>query len=250
MPQYEPIIPEGQRLGNSHDHDGAVTGHLFDQDNKLQGHAAWKLIDEPEDEYSPSHNDGPTRELTPEEQELIEQITVLVLTLLVLGIQTAAPRVRKWWSNTALPTVKRAWLLVTRRKAPPELKTETVELLQVVEAAIENAPEPGSQLLLAEPEFTMSSAEWAERYKAMVAAARFRDEQADLLRRAKIVNETPPLTADTRFELTPREFAARVRRMLTSHPELLTEETTVELQRMLEKQMTKRRDESDDGHSL
>lgn len=62
---------------------------------------------------------------------------------------------------------------------------ETVELLQVVEAQITDEPQPGSALALADPVFMMSSAEWVERYRAMVAAGRFHDEQADILRRAK-----------------------------------------------------------------
>lgn len=246
MPRYEPIIPEGQRLGTSHEHDGAVTGHLFDEDNKLQGHAAWRQIDDDEldESYSSSYEGSSTRHLTPEEEELIEQITVLVLTLILVGVQAAAPHVQRWWSETALPAMRQAWSCVTRRKEPTEVETaETVELLQVVEAQITNVPQPGSALALADPVFMMSSAEWAERYRAMVAAGRFRDEQAEVLRRAKIVDETLPLTIEG--DLTARQFAAKVRRMLASNPALLTDETAVELRILLDEEVKKRRGEYD-----
>lgn len=241
MPRYEPIIPEGQRLGTSHGHDGAVTGHLFDEDNKLRGHAAWKQIDDDEldESYSSSYG-SPTRQLTPEEEELIEQITVLVLTLIVVGVQAAAPHVQRWWREAAIPTMRKAWNRVTRRRKPTEVETvETIELLQVVAAQITDEPQPGSALALADPVLIMSSAEWAGRYRAMVGAWRFRDEQADILLRARIVDETSPLTVED--GLTPRQFAAKVRRMLASNPALLTDETAVELRSLLDEQLEKRR---------
>lgn len=249
MPRYEPIIPEGQRLGTSREHDDAVTGHLFDADNKLQGHAAWRRVDE-EESYSPTYDEPPARELTAAERELIEQITALVLALIVLGVQSAAPHVKRWWSDTALPAVTRAWQRVTRRRAPTQVKAETVELLEVVGAEIASAPEPGTALALADPAFTMSSAEWAERYRAMVAAGRFHDEQADILRKARVVDDVLPLAEKDAVELTPRQFAVNVRRMLTQNPELLTDDTAIELKLLLESQLRKRRaadEEPNDG---
>ncbi|MDF2507557.1 MAG: hypothetical protein K0Q52_1416 [Microbacterium sp.] len=243
MPRYEPIIPEGQRLGNSHDHHGAVTGHLFDEDNKLQGHAAWRLVDdELDDSYSSSNESSSTRPLTPEEEELIEQITVLVLTLIVVGVQAAAPHVQRWWIETALPAMREAWSRVTRRKESAAVETvETSDLLEFVEAQITNETRPGNSVALPDPVFTMSSTEWAERYRAMLAAGRFRDEQADILRRAKVVDEALSLTAEE--DLTPRQFAANVRRMLTSNSELLTDEIAAELRLLLDDQVRKRRGE-------
>ncbi|MCE0510390.1 hypothetical protein LVJ59_15175 [Microbacterium sp. KKR3/1] len=241
MPRYEPIIPEGQRLGTSHEHDGAVTGHLFDEANKLQGHASWRRVDDDEaDSYSTSYENSSTRPLTPEEEELIEQITVLVLTVIVVGVQVAAPHVQRWWNKIALPAVREAWARVKRRKPPTAV--ETVELLEVVDAQIAQEPEPGNSLVLTDPVFTMTSAEWAERYRAMVAAGRFRDEQADLLRRAKIVDEATALAATE--DLTPRQFAANIRHALTSNPELLTDETATELRLLLDEQLKKNRGEN------
>jgi len=241
MPRYEPIIPEGQHLGASHEHDDAVTGHLFDEDNKLQGHAAWRLIDdEPDESYSAPYGGSSSRPLTREEEELIEQITALVLTLIVVGARRAAPHVQRWWMETALPTIRQVWNRVTRRVVPAAVETvDGVELLEVLEAQIDEEPQSGSALAVADPVFTMSSAEWAERYRAMVAAGRFRDEQAELLRRAKIIDDAATLTSSE--DLTPRQFAANIRRMLTSNPELLTDETATELRLLLDEQMKRRR---------
>ncbi|ODT27382.1 MAG: hypothetical protein ABS63_08625 [Microbacterium sp. SCN 70-27] len=237
---YEPIVPEGQHLGTSREHDGAVTGHLFDEDNNLKGHAAWQWVDEPEESYSPVYVESPTRELTPEERELIEQATALLLALIIIGVQAAAPRVRRWWNQTALPVIRRAWQRATRRNAQPDVvvEAEMVELLEVIEAEITPTPEPGSELV-ADPQFTMSSAEWATRYRAMVAAAAFQDEQARILKSAHVVDEFNELGAEGDAELTPRAFAEHVRSMLAANPDLLTDESVAELQHILEKRVQK-----------
>lgn len=229
---YEPIVPEGQHLGTSREHDGAVTGHLFDDENKLQGHAAWEWVNDPEDAYSPSYGEAPARELTPEERELIEQITALVLTLIVIGVQAAAPHVHRWWGGTAVPAMKRGWRRLTRRETSAE--AETAELLQVIQAEIASAPEPGSELMLSDPAFTMSSVEWSERYQAMRAATHFRDEQERILAKAHIVDEISAIHASGHETLTPAQFAARVRAMLAANPEALNEGTVGELQRLVE----------------
>ena len=236
---YEPIVPEGQHLGTSREHDGAVTGHLFDEDNNLKGHAAWQWVDEPEESYSPVYVESPTRELTPEERELVEQATALLLALIIIGVQAAAPRVRRWWNSTALPVIRRTWQRATRRNAEPAVEVETVELLEVIEAEITPNPEPGSELVVADPQFTMSSAEWAARYRAMIAAAAFQDEQARILKSAHVVDELNELSAGGDAELTPRAFAEHVRSMLAAKPDLLTDESVAELQHLLQRRVQK-----------
>lgn len=230
---YEPIVPEGHHLGTSRIVDGAVTGHIFeDGTNDLKGHAAWQWVDEPEASYTSSFDESSDRELTPEERELIEQATALILAIIVLGVQTAAPYVKRWWGAIVLPRVERTWRRLTRRKSVAD-GFEPVELLHIVEAELEDAPGPGSGVVLANPRLTMTSSEWSERYRAMITAARFRDEQAQILRNAQVVDQAAVTNAFGAEELTPKQFVDRLRSMLAAHPELLTDETVIELKRLL-----------------
>ena len=70
---YEPIIPKGHHLGTSHEVDGAVKGHIFeDGTNALKGHADWIWVDDPEPSYSYSYTPEPPRQLTEEERRNAE----------------------------------------------------------------------------------------------------------------------------------------------------------------------------------
>jgi hypothetical protein len=56
---------DGQHLGTCHEADDAVVGHLLDNEiSKLEGHAAWLWVDDPDKGYSSNHESEPPRELT------------------------------------------------------------------------------------------------------------------------------------------------------------------------------------------
>lgn len=215
---YEPIVPEGQHLGNSRTTDGAVTGHLFDNANNLMGHAAWQYVDEPEEDRSfPRHQLQQPRPLTQEEIEFI----AAVAALLVAGVIKVAPAVKKWWIASVMPAVRgfRAELNMLlgspKRKSVPPTPSPRIsdrESFTASAAAVESA--------VAKAEITMTRAEWARRYEAMLAANDFSAEQRRLLSVARIVE----LEGASKQELTPQQFAKTIEFKLAANPSLLEEQ--------------------------
>lgn len=229
---YEPIVPEGQHLGTSHNVDGAVTGHLFeDGTNELKGHAAWHWVDEPTENYSSSYAYEPPRELTPDERELAEKIAGLILAGVALGVVKATPHVTRWWSETAVPAGKSAWKRVT---APRRANGQVAAAASpYVSQATFVASAAGVEVAVAESKISMSRAEWEHRYHAMLAAGAFKDEQQRILANARIEDDDTALDASSAMEeLTPQQFADRIKLMLETNPSLLDGETSAELVRV------------------
>ncbi|MCW2134522.1 hypothetical protein [Arthrobacter sp. VKM Ac-2550] len=237
---YQPIVPEGQHLGTSHKVDGAVTGHLFeDGTNELKGHAAWQWVDEPEPDYSPSYeyewSREPTpaepRQLTPEERELAEKIAALIVAGTVRAVAAATPHMKRWWNEKAVPPVKSVWKRVTSpRRANSQAAAATSSSLS---QATFVASATGVEVAVRESKISMGSAEWAQRFRAMLAAGAFKDEQLRILSSARIEDGDPLLETQSKMEqLTPQQFADRIKLMLEANPSLLDEETSAELTRV------------------
>lgn len=234
---YEPIVPKGQHLGTSREVDGAVTGHLFDNGtNELRGHAAWRLVDDSEEDYSScddsySYDDEPSHELTPEERELAEQIAALILAGIVLAVTEAAPHVRRWWNEKAVPRVKSAWKRIPLpRKANSQVATTTSDSVTPPRFV---ASATGVEIAVLKSKVSMSSSEWEHRFRAMLAAGAFKDEQLRILSDARIEDGDGVLEAQSAMEqLTPRQFADRITLMLEANPSLLDNDTSAELMRV------------------
>ncbi len=118
---YRLIHKEGTHLASSNDTEGASRGILFDDNtNKLVAHAEWVKVDESEygGDYSYDYQENQREaELSPEDQKLAQLVgeaiaagTVYVLTEFV------APRVERWWQNTAVPTMKEKWKIFTDKR--------------------------------------------------------------------------------------------------------------------------------------
>lgn len=226
---YEPIVPEGQHLGISHSVDGAVTGHLFeDGTNDLKGHAAWRWVDEPEQAGSPSFGYEPPRELTPEERELAELLAALILIGIIKGVETAAPHIRRWWSEKAAPTMRSAWERITASGRPRgKILVAPPPALEEIRVVMLDA---GAETMVAKSKIKMSRAEWMRRFRAMVAASASQEEQQRILSTASVDDEDEAVvSSDGVSELSPQQFADEVRLMLEANPSLLNEETWVSM---------------------
>lgn len=226
---YEPIIPDGQHLGTSHDVDGAATGHLFeDGTNRLVGHAAWRWVDEPDDEPAFSYEPDPPHELTPEEIEAAAQIAGLILAGIVIGIEVTAPLVRRWWSRTVVP-----WGKTLRARVSDAAKKFRREQPQAefVEEAMFVASSTGVVLARVD-EIRMTSAEWERRFRSMLVAGAFAQEQMRVLSIARVDDRQTALQEPSESEvLTATQFVERVRLMLEANPSLLNTETSTALMR-------------------
>lgn len=227
---FEPIVPDGQHLGNSHQVDGAFTGHLFDDGtNELKGHAAWRWVDEPDEDHSWGYEHEPPRKLTQEELEQAAQLAVLIGAFIVGLAVAAKPHVERWW-NKAVPAAKSVWMRVAtlRKSKKPVTSTESLSEIRTFVAS-----PSGVEITVAESKVKMSSAEWAHRFRAVLAAGAFRDEQLRILSNARIEDAGRGLEGRTvADELTPRQFIDRIKRMLEANPLLLEEETSAELMRI------------------
>ena len=222
---YEPIIPKGHHLGTSHEVDGAVKGHIFeDGTNALKGHADWVWVDDPEPSYSYSYTPEPPRQLTEEERRIAAELSAALVVLTIKGVKWAAPRMARWWRGTAARGIKSTWRKVTT------LRKSSKDLAAGAPSSSSNArfvaSSTGVEIAVAESKITMSSAEWEARYQAMLAAGAFTEQQRRILADAQIDDSTPALDAEsTKEQLTPRQFADRIARMLEANPSLLNDET-------------------------
>jgi hypothetical protein len=210
----------------SHDVDGAVTGHLFeDGTNGIRGHAAWRWVDEPQPVCSSGCHCEESQGLTPEEREVAIQLAAVALVAIV---SVAGPHVRRWWRDRAVPAMASIWKRATAaRNAGPQADDAVSSSLDHVVASTELAVPD------AEPEFSMTSAEWAQRFRAMLAAGAFHAEQRHILLNACIGDgDGAAAGGDVSERVTPQQFAERIVAMLAANRSLLAPETSSELMRV------------------
>lgn len=236
---FDVEVPEGTHLGFSRDTDGAYRAHLFDDEtNELVGHAE---LFEPEDDYGAGYAPDPEpvyiyvsddREAQREEDnEVADALAALAILGVIVAAQKAAPHVKKWWNEQALPFLrdKRArWF--RRRKARVEATQEHVTVVA------EPAPTESNDVFAALDEYraSMSSAEARERFIAALVARLFSEKQLHLLRNARIEDEQGSLELASAMDaLTPQELEDGIRAMLEANPTWPDQETVAELSKLL-----------------
>lgn len=224
---YEPIVPEGQHLGTSRETDGAVVGHLFDDEtNQLKGHAAWQWVDESSNaaelEDEPQHEPAVQGEVT------ADHASALIVAGILLAIVVTAPPIKRWITGTVIPAAKSALTRITTRRVAAS--TEEVEAEQQPQAVAQ------AETVVARSTVTMSREEWWARYRAMLAAGAFAQEQLDLLSIAQINDQQ--LEATPSEQLTAEQFANQLQAAFEANPAALDDETSGEFVRMLRKRST------------
>ncbi|MGI8333686.1 hypothetical protein ACRYCC_27365 [Actinomadura scrupuli] len=214
--------------------DGGLHHNLYDSQGRLVSHGRFIPDDENEEDSpteSPSlfsdtnececESDSRARERL-EPEEIIE-----ILVILIKASERAAPHLKRWWNDQALPFVKstRNRLARTRQDNSPDTPSESATL-------IESVPSEPSQEAIAELEedrVSMSSEEASARFAAALMARLFSDEQLRILRNARIENENDSLELSTFEKLTPQQIGDNIRLILETNPSLLTEESLAEL---------------------
>ncbi|HUN03698.1 MAG TPA: hypothetical protein PLS00_12640, partial [Niabella sp.] len=108
---------KGTHLGSSQDTPGAFRGTLFDNENKLVGHAELEKVDESEYGYDYSYDDPRNQqevELSPEMQKIAQAMGELfAAATMYVFTEYVAPPVKHWWQNEAVPTIKKKWQTLT-----------------------------------------------------------------------------------------------------------------------------------------
>jgi hypothetical protein len=237
MPSYEPVVPKGQHLGTSRNVEDAVTGHLFEDGTKEpKGHAAWRLVDEPKEDYSSSYDYEAPRQLTQEEMERAAELAALMIYGIVKAVVVVTPYVVRWWKEKAAPTAKSAWKRATaRRKANSQVAPVSDSSVSRARFVVSST---GVELAVAESKIRMSGAEWEQRFRAVLAAGAFKEEQQRILSNAQIEDDRTALeTQSIAEQLTPQQFADRIQLMLEANPSLLDDATSAELMRVFSLQL-------------
>lgn len=223
---YEPInLGPNQHLGYGRGPDGGLVGLIFQNGtNKLVKHAVWAETDGNDYQYHPAEHGQRTdpKPLTPEQQILAEALTQL-LTLAVIQL---TPVVKSWWEDTLLPAAKSA---IKRFIESVKARRERASVDPTEPSVVYIATKTNAKTAISEANVTMTKAEWAKRYQAMLDASQFSEEQRRLLSVARIIDAE----GDAKAELTPAQFAERVQLKIEANPEVLEEENAAQVMRVI-----------------
>ncbi|GGV19313.1 hypothetical protein GCM10010182_46320 [Actinomadura cremea] len=232
--EYEAIVRvrKGARFARSRKTAGAHRGMTRDPDTNQvrQAEIFLKKENEPDpvSAYPRGWLDSDLHESEARAQERRESADFLAEVLIQVA-EKAAPRVKKWlceralpagrakWNDQMLPSVKAKWSSVARSRTSDRRAEGAEDLQEVVTAS-------GDQRT------TMSDAEARKRVAAAVMARMYSDGQLRLVRNARIVDEgEDPVELGATDELTPQRIGEYVALMLEANPSLLGEDTLAEL---------------------
>src|SRR5690606_2112374 len=127
------------------------------------------------------------------------------------------------WTEKIAPTAKRTWKRVAQR-FPRKRASANSDLATAPEIRADYgvfvASTDGVELAISGSTIRMSAAEWLARFKVMLAAGSFKDQQMRILSRARI-EETHAIdaTPSAPQQLTPMQFAGLVKELFEAHPE-------------------------------
>lgn len=235
--RFDVEVPDGQHLGISRDTNGAYRAHLFDDEtNDLVGHA--ELFEPPEDDSSSPDieyvyvsslgaADEPPHQLSAEE---LAEFVNLVMTAAV----AAAPHIRRWWTDTVVPTFKAA--CAGRRiftRVPHRREDHGPSRARGTASMVGPAPvQSNSELSVAfhDDRIRMSSVEARERFVAALLAREFSDAQMKILQHSQIEEEEGLVELERAIgALTPQDVVQTLEGILERKPSLLDHLTLTEL---------------------
>jgi hypothetical protein len=232
------VWEEGTKLSDSRNDPGANSPLVRDDDNNLVGQVTLHKIDEPKEEDESESDTDPwdgseDDDWVPDEDVAIVAIAgALAIIAIVAAATKAAPHVKRWWMNKAVPFLKKTKSKVRKKRKP-------VEQVTVVEwsTLAQFAPVESSQdvmTALSEYKTKMSSVEARDRFVAALVARLFSDEQMRILRSAQIEDDGTGLElARAMEEITPEKLTESITMMLEANPSWPDENTIGELGRIL-----------------
>jgi hypothetical protein len=251
--------PVGTHLSESQKKPGQYSPLTRDDDTNELGQVTLDPIDEDEADSSaspqPAGAYGTTAhspaERSAADEELREAIVLLVAVAVIRGTAVAAPHVKKWWDENALPAMKstmtstlesarnmKTTIASTMESARSKVvrvrksdrQADAGEMVAFIEAPT-SGPSRGLAALPAEDRARMSSAEAQQRLVVAVMAKTisekaqaFSDEQMRILLGAVIEDaDDLPAVSSAIKRLTLEEIEVGVNRMLEANPAFLRE---------------------------
>lgn len=227
-------LPDDAHLSSSRKTPGAYSPLTRDSEDRL-GHVT--LSDAEENEYKPPSGwpSDPDPHSERDAEEFDQRVEAVVAVLTVLGVW-AAPHVRQWWSDSAMPAIKTSGSKVkaTLLRAPGlrRIKNENdVPVPQGPRSGVER-----SEIETTGPE--MSSAEAQHRFASAVLAAAYANEQMRILRNARIGDDDDPLELASKMrELTPERLQSAINLLLQADPTMLDHDKLAALEQTLEREL-------------
>ena len=249
--------------------DGSWSQNLFDEDGNLRGHARFvpdpESFDDGDCSYSP-YDDPPmfmsseTRRESEDEDNspiidllaevLAQAVVQLIEDAAAAGFAYAAPRVKKWAEETALPFITGKLGSVKgkldgvrvpwgKKQDHESAVDETVDGIVVSDEpfeAIEQSdsyatPEP---LQIEAKRQKMSNAEAQARLMAAAAAQLFAEEQTRLVSRSDIVDAADVDELRAQIAMHPREKLETLLQHLARNPRLLEDGSLAQLASILD----------------
>lgn len=228
---------DGANLSQSQKKPGDYSPLTRDSDHNL-GHVTLSDIDgdeqdDAEDQEAVYVYLNSYEEDSEEQEDYDEEVIAALLTIGAVIAQAAAPHVKKWWREQALPFLKSK-----RNRFPWSRATVAQDRTFASLVAGENVfADPSHEALLAIEEYkiTMTGAEARERLAAALSARLFFEEQIRVLRTARIQDGNGAQELVGSMEgLTPQQLADGVVLMLEANPSLLDQEASAALLTILE----------------
>jgi hypothetical protein len=241
-------------LSRSRKKPGAYSPLTRDGDNNL-GHVTLRDVDDDEDEYDwetdPEPDPEPLFHVNADGELVPTQLGEVVLAAVygvILAARWAAPHVKRWWTDQAVPFLKKSGRRLSRdRGADDQVSVE--ESLAEYFMLPQSAPTESSQEVVAaldEYRASLSSAEARERLVAAVVARLYSEEQLRILSNAQIEDDGTALELASAMQtFTPQQLGESITLMLEANPAWPDKETLAELERILE-----RRSRGDGGYVL
>lgn len=241
--------------------DGGWSQNLFDDDGNLRGHA--RFVPDPDsddDDYAYSPYDDPPMFMSSETRwesdneydaeagddtadQLAEALILLIGAAAIAGVTYAAPRIKNWTEETALPFIKGTLSKVRvpwgKKRDQESAADETVDGIVVSDEPFEAIEQSNSHattepLQIEAKRQMMSNAEAQARLVAAAAAQLFADEQTRLVMRADVVNATDVDDVRRQLATHPHDKLEDILQHLARNPRLLEDGSLAQLASMLD----------------
>ena len=242
--------------------DGGWSQNLFDNDGNLRGHA--RFVPDPDsddDGYTYSPYEDPPMFMSSETRwesdneydaeagddaadQLAEALILLIGAAAIAGVTYAAPRIKTWTEETALPFIKDTLSKVRvpwgKKRDQKSAADETVDGIVVSDEPFEAikqsdshaTPEP---LQIEAKRQKMSNAEAQARLVAAAAAQRFAMEQAHLVSQSDIVGAADVNEVMQQISEHPQEMLDTLIERLARNPRLLEDGSLAQLASILDR---------------
>ena len=241
--------------------DGGWSQNLFDDGGNLRGHA--RFVPDPDsddNDYAYSPYDDPPMFMSSETRwesdneydaeagddaadQLAEALILLIGAAAIAGVTYAAPRIKNWTEETALPFIKGTLSKVRvpwgKKRDQESAADETVDGIVVSDEPFEAIEQSNSHattepLQIEAKRQMMSNAEAQARLVAAAAAQLFADEQTRLVMRADVVNATDVDDVRRQLATHPHDKLEDILQHLARNPRLLEDGSLAQLASMLD----------------